>query len=120
MIDYKRLTLTISFNDLFTCGVENFLWTIDFSDIIRFEMRSCCLSKCWLKMNPLILLYTKLSGFSNDHIVYLNLLDHVLYCGKIWGFLSTKNRNNRLCFSCDSIEYTSKIRGEKSITICYE
>ena len=66
-------------------------------------------------MNPLILLYTKLSGFSNDHIVYLNLLDHVLYCGKIWGFLSTKNRNNRLCFSCDSIEYTSKICGQKWI-----
>jgi len=28
-------------------------------------------------MNPLILLYTKLSGLSNDRIVYLNLFGHV-------------------------------------------
>ena len=71
-------------------------------------------------MNPLILLYTKLSSLSNDRIVYLNLFDHVLFCGKIRGFLLTKSRKNRLCFSCDSIEYTLKIRGQKSITICYE
>jgi len=28
-------------------------------------------------MNPLILLYTKLSGLSNDRSVYLNLFNHV-------------------------------------------
>jgi len=45
-------------------------------------------------------------GLSNDHIVYLNLFDDLLFCEKIWGFLLTKNRKIRLCLSCINIEYT--------------
>jgi len=37
-------------------------------------------------MNPLILLYTKLSGLSNDRIVYLNLFDQVFFAGKYEDF----------------------------------
>jgi len=37
-------------------------------------------------MNPLILLYTKLSVLSNDRIVYLNIFDHVLFAGKYEDF----------------------------------
>ena len=33
-------------------------------------------------MHQLIWLYTKLSGLSNDGSYYLNLLEHVLFCGK--------------------------------------
>ena len=33
-------------------------------------------------MHSLILSYTKLSGLSNDRSYYLNLLDHVLFCGE--------------------------------------
>ena len=59
-------------------------------------------------MHSLILLYTKLSGLSNDRSYYLNFLDRMLFCRKIWGFLLTKNRKNPLCFSCDNIEYKSR------------
>ena len=54
---YDRLhttwfTLTISFNGHFHMRHKDFfLWTIDFIDIILFEMRFCCLSYCWLKIH---------------------------------------------------------------------
>ena len=57
----------------------------------------------------MIVLYTKLSGLSNDRSYYLNLFDHALFCGKICGFLLTKKeRKNPLCFSCDNNENKSK------------
>jgi len=56
-----------------------------------------------IKMNPLILINTKLSVLSNDRIVYLNLFDHVLFLREYM-----RMRNNSLGFSCDSSEYTSK------------
>ena len=95
------LTLTISFNGQFRMRRKETFYEIIFSDIIRFEM-----SSCWLKVHPLILLYTKLSGLSNDRSNYLNFFDHVFSCGKIWRFLLTNNRKNAFCFSCVNIEYT--------------
>ena len=53
-------------------------------------------------MHSLIVLYTKLSGLSNDRSYYLNLFNHVLFCGKIW------EEKNPLFISSDNIEYKSK------------
>ena len=55
-------------------------------------------------MHSLIVLYTKLSGLSNDRSYYLNLFDHVLFLRKNM----RKKRKNLLCFSCDNIEHTYK------------
>mgnify|MGYP007091384254 CR=1 FL=1 len=55
-------------------------------------------------MHLLLLSYTKLSSLNNYSSVYLNLYC-TFFCGKIWGFLFTKNRKNRLCFSFNNIEY---------------
>ena len=61
-------------------------------------------------MHSLIVLYTKLSGLSNDRSYYLNVFDHVLFLrGKYEDFfVNEKERKNPLCLSCDNIEYKSK------------
>jgi len=59
-------------------------------------------------MHSLIVLYTKLSGLSNDRSYYLNLIDHVLFSGNMRISVNEKKRKYPLCISCDNIEYKSK------------
>ena len=44
--------------------------------------------------------------FSRKTALFISIFSITCFFAGIWGFLLTKNRKNRLCFSCDSIEYT--------------
>jgi len=46
----------------------------------------------------MILSYTKLSGLSNDRSYYLNILDHVHFFGKIWGFFLTNKKKESVIY----------------------
>ena len=115
------LKLTISFNGHFHMRrKEIVLWT-------KFQWHKMfwneiLLSELILIKNASadIVIYTKQPSMSYDRSVYLNPFDCVFFWWKIWGFLFTKNKKNRLCFSCYNIQYTYKIRDKKSIRICYE
>ena len=59
-------------------------------------------------MHSLIVLYTKLSGLSNDRSYYLNPFDHVLFLPENMRIFVNEKKKNPLFISCDSIEYKSK------------
>jgi len=59
-------------------------------------------------MHSLIVVYTKLSGLSNDRSYYLKLLDHALFLRENMRISVNEKKKNPLFNSCDNIEYKSK------------
>ena len=59
-------------------------------------------------MHSLIVLYTKLSGLSNDRSYYLNLFDHVLFFVENMRISVNQKKERIRYFISDNIEYKSK------------